>query len=167
ELGATAPRDAAAREDGSVPIATLLESVLGEMLEEGLVTDAVLAATEAQRAALWARREAAAEIGTPLQGPMVDTDICVPVDKVAAFLERVQPRIAAIDPQGLSHCVAHLGDGNVHFAVFPGSADTAAHDALFTAIEDVVEELGGSFSAEHGIGLSKLPAMRRHKDPVA
>src|SRR5690606_1625000 len=102
ELGATAPRDAAAREDGSVPIATLLESVLGEMLEEGLVTDAVLAATEAQRAALWARREAAAEIGTPLQGPMVDTDICVPVDKVAAFLERVQPRIAAIDPQGFS-----------------------------------------------------------------
>ena len=62
-------------------------------------------------------------------------------------------------------CVAHLGDGNLHFTVFP--TQLGLHDTVVTAIEDVVQQLGGTFSAEHGVGLSKLPSMARRKDPVA
>ena len=167
ELGATAPRDTTPADDGTIPLATLLETTLAGMLDEGLLTDAVLATTEAQRAALWARREAAAEITLPLSGPMVDTDVCLPLDRVSAFLDRALARVAEIDPGSSTNTVAHLGDGNLHFTVFPSRDEKALQDTLFIAIEDVVRDLGGSFSAEHGIGLSKLPAMRRHKDPVA
>ena len=167
ELGATAPRDCDPAPDGALPLASLLEDTLAEMLEEGLVSDAVIATSEAQRAALWARREAAAEIGTPLSGPMVDTDICVPVDKVAAFLTAAETGIAALDPGAFPHCVAHLGDGNVHFAVFPTRDDPTLSEAMIRVVEDAVQDLGGSFSAEHGVGLSKLGSMRRRKNPVA
>ena len=63
--------------------------------------------------------------------------------------------------------VAHLGDGKIHYTVFPSRDDPALSDAVVEAVEDVVAELGGSFSAEHGVGLSKLATMRRRKDPVA
>ncbi|MCV2867667.1 FAD-binding oxidoreductase [Defluviimonas sp. WL0002] len=167
ELGATTPRDCTPGPDGVLPLAALLEGTLGAMMEEGLVTDAVIASSEAQRRALWARREAAAEIGTPISGPMVDTDVCVPLDRVARFLSLAGKRIAALDANAFPHCVAHLGDGNVHFAVFPTRDDPGLIEAMIRAVEDTVQELGGSFSAEHGVGLSKLGSMRRRKDPVA
>jgi FAD/FMN-containing dehydrogenase len=63
--------------------------------------------------------------------------------------------------------VAHLGDGNLHFTAYPTRDDTVLKDTVLSAIEDVVADLGGSFSAEHGVGLSKLPSMIRRKDPVA
>lgn len=73
----------------------------------------------------------------------------------------------AIDPGAETLAVAHLGDGNVHYTVYPTRSDKALDEAIVTAIEDVVESLGGSFSAEHGVGLSKLPSMTRRKDAVA
>jgi FAD/FMN-containing dehydrogenase len=63
--------------------------------------------------------------------------------------------------------VAHLGDGNLHFAAYPTRDDEGLKDRVKEMVEDIVAELGGSFSAEHGVGLSKLPSMRRRKDPVA
>jgi len=63
--------------------------------------------------------------------------------------------------------ISHLGDGNVHYGVYPSSDDASLKDAITEAIEDTVQELQGSFSAEHGVGLSKLNTMRRRKDSVA
>ncbi|MEY4984238.1 MAG: hypothetical protein RIR62_2504 [Pseudomonadota bacterium] len=166
ELGATAPHLAAAGEDGVVPLAALLEGALAGMLREGLVSDAVIAASEAQRRAMWARREAAAEITFAVR-PFIDTDIAVPLDRVDAFLTGIHARLPALDAEAATLAVAHLGDGNVHFTVFPGRDDPALQDAVVEAIEDVVESLGGSFSAEHGVGLSKRRSMARRKDPVA
>lgn len=166
ELGATAPRDCTAREDGTVPLTDLLEETLGALMEQGAVLDAVIARSDTQRRRMWERREAAAEI-TLTQTPLVDTDVCVPLDQVAVFLDRAQARLAAMDPGATDITVAHLGDGNLHYTVFP-SRDAPAHlDAIREMIEDVVLSLRGSFSAEHGIGLSKLPSMARRKDPVA
>ena len=166
ELGATAPRDCTAREDGSVPLTDLLEETLGSLMEQGAVLDAVIARSDAQRRRMWERREAAAEI-TLTQTPLVDTDVCVPLDRVAEFLTTAQARLAAMDPAATDITVAHLGDGNLHYTVFPGRDDPAHLDAIREMIEDVVLSLRGSFSAEHGIGLSKLPSMARRKDPVA
>ena len=63
--------------------------------------------------------------------------------------------------------MAHLGDGNLHYTALPTRDDPALHDAVVEAVEDIVADLGGSFSAEHGIGLSKRATMARRKDPVA
>ncbi|MFN6978970.1 MAG: FAD-binding oxidoreductase, partial [Gemmobacter sp.] len=168
EVGATAPRDATPGSDGAVPVAGLLEETLGTLMEDGLVLDAAVARSEAQRRAMWARREAAAEI-TFARKPFIDTDVAVPLDAVATFLDRIAARLPALDPGAETVTVAHLGDGNLHFAVFPTADDpTGAHrQAILAAIEDVVAELGGSFSAEHGVGLSKRASMARRKDPVA
>jgi FAD/FMN-containing dehydrogenase len=76
-------------------------------------------------------------------------------------------RLRDIDPGAQTLTVAHLGDGNLHFTVFPTGDDPVLADAILTAIEDVVQDLGGSFSAEHGVGLSKRASMARRKDPVA
>ncbi|WP_343116593.1 FAD-binding oxidoreductase [Ostreiculturibacter nitratireducens] len=166
EVGATAPADATPLPDGTVPIARRLEETLAGLMEKGAVLDAVLAQNDTQRAEMWARREAAAEI-TLNRHPLVDTDLAVPLDRVETFLTRMQARLAALDPKAEDMVVAHLGDGNIHYTAYPSSNDPAKHDAIREAVEDVTAELGGSFSAEHGIGLSKLSSMRRRKDPVA
>lgn len=164
ELGATAPRDAEPGPDGQVPIAAYLEEVLGDMLEEGAVLDAAVAQSDAQREAMWALREAAAEVSLS-HVPLVNNDVSVPLDKVETFLEQAGARLADIDPDAQPVVVSHLGDGNVHYPVWIG--DAGRKDAVMQAVEDVVLGLGGSFSAEHGIGLAKRPSMARRKDSVA
>jgi FAD/FMN-containing dehydrogenase len=166
ELGASAPRDTRPGPDGQVPLVSLLESALGDLMDEGHLTDAYLASSEAQRSAIWARREAAAEIMMGA-GPTVDTDISVPLDRVGAFLDRALAQLATIDPGAGTVTVAHLGDGNLHYSVLATSGDAALKERIIEGVEDIVADLGGSFSAEHGIGLSKRGSMARRKDPVA
>jgi FAD/FMN-containing dehydrogenase len=166
EAATTVAAEAAPDETGEVPLVGLLETVLAGMMDEGLITDAVLARSEQQRRAMWARREAAAEICVGLT-PVVDTDVCLPLDKVEPFLSQALARLERLDPGHRTLTVAHLGDGNLHFTVFPTRDDPALKDAVMETVEDVVAELGGSFSAEHGVGLSKLNSMARRKDPVA
>ncbi|MBY6160429.1 FAD-binding oxidoreductase [Mameliella alba] len=164
ELGATAPRDVDPGPDGQVPLSSYLEDVLGDLLEEGAVVDAVVAQNDAQRAAMWARREAAAEVSLSHK-PLINNDVSVPVDKVGTFLEQADARLNGIDVGARAMVVSHLGDGNIHYAVW--LTDENAKDAVMEAVEDVVLSLGGSFSAEHGIGLTKRPSMARRKDAVA
>lgn len=166
EAATTVPQEASPDASGDIPLVTILESILAEMMQSGLITDAILARSEQQRRAMWARREAAAEIGVGLH-PEVDTDVCLPLDKVEPFLTIAIQRLQAIDPGSRTITVAHLGDGNLHFTAYPTRDDKTLKDKLLEVIEDVVADLGGSFSAEHGVGLSKLPSMSRRKDPVA
>lgn len=166
EAATTIPHEATPDANGDIPLVLTLEAILAEMMETGLVTDAILARSEQQRRAMWARREAAAEIGVGLH-PEVDTDVCLPLDKVDTFLNRAIQRVEALDPGARTITVAHLGDGNLHFTAYPTRDDSRLKDQVLEAIEDVVADLGGSFSAEHGVGLSKLPSMKRRKDPVA
>lgn len=166
ELGATAPDRATPRPDGSLPLADLLTDTLGAMAETGAVLDAVIAGSTAQRRAMWARREAAGEIGFAVK-PFIDTDIALPVDRVDDFLRRMAARLPQVAPGAHDVTVAHLGDGNLHYSVYPPALDAALYERVVTEVEDAVADLGGSFSAEHGIGLSKRPSMARRKAPVA
>ncbi|SFR44893.1 FAD/FMN-containing dehydrogenase [Yoonia tamlensis] len=166
EIGATAAHDATPGANGQVPVVAQLEETLGAMLEQGRVLDAVIAQNQAQRAQMWQRREDAGEVMT--RGtPFVNTDVAVPLDKVAAFERMITPRLKAIDPDCNEVIVSHLGDGNIHHTTYVSNSAPAAMKAMVAAVEDVVQELGGSFSAEHGVGISKLDTMRRRKDPVA
>ncbi|WP_417256806.1 FAD-binding oxidoreductase [Celeribacter halophilus] len=164
EIASTVPRDCTPDEDGQLPLAAQLEETLGEMFEEGLVLDAALAQSETQRALMWTIREVAAEISVAVK-PVVINDLCLPVDQVETFLNRAEAKLRALDPEFGTCVVSHLGDGNVHYTVFPSTE--ALIDPLMEAVEDIVKDMRGSFSAEHGIGLGKLPSMRRRKDPVA
>ena len=166
ELGATAPNLTTPADDGTLPLNDLLESALADLMDQGLVTDAILAQTHQQRRAMWERREAAAEITFAVR-PFVDTDIAVPLDKAETFITRIHDRLAKLDPTASTVIVAHLGDGNLHFTAFPSSDSHDLYDQVVEAVEDVVAELNGSFSAEHGVGLSKKASMARRKDPVA
>jgi FAD/FMN-containing dehydrogenase len=166
EAATTVPEEAKPDEAGEVPLVSVLERVLAEMLEAGLIEDAVVARSEQQRRAMWERREAAAEITVGLT-PAVDTDVCLPLDRVEPFMTEVLRRLEALDPGLRSLTVAHLGDGNLHFTAFPTRDEAGLKDRVTEVVEDVVADLGGSFSAEHGVGLSKLNSMARRKDPVA
>ena len=166
ELGATAPRDVTPDTNGDLPLVRLLEDILAAMFDEGLVLDAVVARSDAQRKEMWQRRELAAEI-TLSRLPIVDSDIALPLDGIATFLEKIEARLPRLDRGAETITVGHLGDGNLHYAIWPSSDDPALMDRLREAVEDVVAELGGSFSAEHGIGLSKKNTMMRRKDRVA
>jgi len=166
EVGATAPALCTPEPDGTLPLTEMLEDALAEAIEAGAASDAVVARTEAQRADFWARREAAAEI-TLTETPIVDTDIAVPLDRVDPFLTRMRDRLAEIDAGAREMVVAHLGDGNVHYTAYPSRDDAALADTIRAAVDEVATGLGGSFSAEHGVGLSKKGSMARLKDPVA
>ncbi|WP_298361733.1 FAD-binding oxidoreductase [uncultured Litoreibacter sp.] len=166
EVGATAPRDADVQPDGSVPVTNYLEEVLSGMLEDGTVLDAVVAKSDGQRAQMWERRESAAEV-TLTTPTLVDNDVSVPVDKVGTFLDRITERVQKLDPGAAELTVSHLGDGNLHYTVFPNQTDAEHRDLIRQQVEEVTRELGGSFSAEHGIGLTKLPSMTRNKDAVS
>jgi FAD/FMN-containing dehydrogenase len=166
EVGATAPRDATPADDGTLPVVRLMEDTLAEMMGDGSVLDAEIAQTGAQRLAMWQRRELAASVKFDRQ-PSIDTDIAVPLDAVPEFFRRFDQRLPELDPGAETICVCHLGDGNIHFTVYPSRPDHALHDAVVEAVEDVVMALGGSFSAEHGVGLMKKASMARRKSPVA
>ena len=148
------------------PLDDVLEDALAAAVEAGEVLDATVAQNGAQRDAIWEMREAAAEI-TFTQLPIVDNDVCLPIDRVADFVAAMEARLAKMDPDADHLIVSHLGDGNVHLTLYPTSDDADHLDALREMVEDVTVGLRGSISAEHGIGLSKLATMKRRKDPVA
>ncbi|WP_272008359.1 FAD-binding oxidoreductase [Roseovarius sp. ZX-A-9] len=166
EIATTRPDEAAPGDDGQTPIAAHLEAALAALFEDGKLIDAVVAQNEAQRAEMWARREAAAEV-CRLHDPIIINDIAVPLDQMQTLLDRIEAIIAAHDPAARDITVGHLGDGNLHFSCWPSTDDTAVHDAIHDEVEQATIDLGGSFSAEHGIGTHKRDSMAKHKNPGA
>lgn len=166
EIGAVSKAQAMEDATGRISVAADLENTLEDFFADGCVLDAVIAQNEAQRREMWDRREAAAEISR-LHSPIVDNDIAVPVDQMQTLIERIEKRARDLDPGVQFLNVAHLGDGNLHFAAWPSTEEKETHEAIKRAVEEETIALGGSFSAEHGVGLLKRQAMALHKDPVA
>ena len=144
-----------------------LETVLEAALEDGLVLDAALAESEAQRQAIWKLREEHAE-AQKREGASVKNDVSVPVSRVPDLIVEATAACAALIPGVRAVPFGHLGDGNIHFNLQqPEGWDPAAflarsHDIMET-VNAVVARLGGSFSAEHGVGRLKpgmMPAWR-------
>lgn len=136
-----------------------LEEGLAAALEEGEATDAVIASSEAQRAALWRLREEHAE-AQRLEGASVKNDVSVPVSRVPELIERGAAACMALLPGVRVVPFGHLGDGNIHFNLEqPEGADPAAFlaqsHAIMDTVAEVVRDLDGSFSAEHGVGRLK------------
>ena len=135
--------------------------MLSEEYDRGAVLDAVVAQNEAQRQEMWDLRESAAEV-IITRRPITAHDIAVPLDRLNTFVTEMERRLQRINPGGKSINLAHLRDGNIHYTVWPASEDLAVHSNIVEEVEELVLSLGGSFSAEHGIGLRKLRSMKRH-----
>ena len=141
-----------------------LEAALTDGAERGALRDATIAASQAQAAALWRIRETIPDA----QFANVKHDVSVAVSRIPALVERMDADLEAAFPGAQSFVFGHVGDGNLHYNV--GMADATATAALMERREqvnrvmyDAVAALGGSISAEHGIGQLKRAELRRHK----
>jgi FAD/FMN-containing dehydrogenase len=157
----------------SVPLREMMEETLGEAMEAGEVTDASLAESEAQRLGIWKIREDYPECHR-LAGPAVSTDTSVPISAVPAFIEKAVAEVTKRWPKGRISAIGHAGDGNIHFGLQAPEGWDAGRpawvehtDGFETLVNEIAVSLGGSFSAEHGIGQSKRHAMQAHKDVIA
>ena len=145
-----------------------LEALFAAAFEAGLVSDGVIAQSDGQRAEFWALRENIPEANRRI-GAVSSHDISVPVALVPSFIAEAPARIGAVGAFRLN-CFGHMGDGNLHYNVFPMPGKSRAdHDnqrgAIKRAVHDLVEELGGSVSAEHGVGRLKVDDLERYGDP--
>ncbi len=146
---------------------TPLAEALGEAMEAGLVRDALIAASGAQAARLWRMRESLVEAQVAAGGSIAH-DVSVPVSSIAAFLERADAALQAAYPDMARCAFGHVGDGNMHYnPIRPRQWDEARtrqeRPRVNRMVHDIVVNLGGSISAEHGIGRSRLAELAHYK----
>ena len=153
-----------------VDLAGTLEAILGAEIEAGRVTDAAVAQDLTQQRAFWHLRENISE-AQRIEGISIKHDIAVPVSCIAEFIARADAELKRAFPAVRIVTFGHLGDGNLHYNL---SRPEAAANAEFIAqtpqanriVHDIVAELGGSISAEHGLGQLKRTEILRYKSAV-
>lgn len=149
----------------------VLEAILETALEDGIVADAVVTSSIAQFDTLWRLRDALSE-SQRAEGFSIKHDISVPVAAIPKFIARAEPAVLKIAPGARVVCFGHMGDGNLHYNVSePLGGDSEAFAAMYRdvnkAVHAVVRSLGGSFSAEHGIGQLKRDELLATEPEVA
>ena len=154
--------------EGSAPDGALA-GLFEDGFAQGLVSDGVIAAALAQRAEFWSLRESIPEANRHV-GAISSHDISLPLSEIPAFIAQAGPELARIGRYRIN-CFGHLGDGNLHYNVFPlPGRSRAEHEAergaIKTCVHDLVHAMGGSVSAEHGIGRFKTADLARYGDPV-
>ncbi|ERF86439.1 FAD-binding oxidoreductase [Bradyrhizobium viridifuturi] len=148
-----------------------LEAILAQGMEDGIVDDAVIAANLSQRQAFWKLRDEMSAAQKP-EGGSIKHDISVPVAAVPAFIEEANAAVVKLIPGARPVPFGHLGDGNIHYNVSQPVGANAAdflarwHDVNAVVFE-IVLRMGGSISAEHGIGVLKRDELPDVKDKVA
>ena len=147
-----------------------MERFLAAGLEEGLIGDAAVAQTDTQAKALWALRENQSP-AQKSEGATWKHDVAVPVSQVARFLAEATAAMQAFAPGARIAAFGHMGDGNIHYDVLrPDGGSDAEHSARrdegSRIVHDLVASLGGSISAEHGLGSMKTEEARRYKAQV-
>ena len=151
---------------------TALEALLAQEIPKGIVLDATIAQNHAQNRAMWALREAI-PLAERQEGLMVKHDIAVPTSAIPEFVRTTQAQLAHAFPGCKVVCFGHLGDGNLHYNVqgppgLPSTTFLADHEAEVNhLVYDTALQLGGTLSAEHGIGQLKRDELARRKSPVA
>ena len=149
----------------------LIEEILADGLENGLIMDAALAANLAQAATLWRLRETMPD-SQKAEGASIKHDISVPVASIPEFIERASQAVEKVVPGARIVGFGHMGDGNLHFNISqPVGADGKAflerYGDVNKAVHDIVRSLSGSISAEHGIGTLKRDELASTAPPVA
>jgi len=149
----------------------VIETILSRAMERGVIDDAAIAASLDQRASFWMLREMISPVQQH-EGGSIKHDVSVPVVAVPALIAEADAAVAKLIPGARPVSFGHLGDGNIHYNVSqPVGADKGAFLSRWQEVNDVVhgivDRLGGSISAEHGIGVLKRKDLPQYKDPVA
>ena len=146
-----------------------MEIVLERAYDRGLLADVAIATSEARAAAMWEIRHSVSEANKK-GGVGLTTDCAVPVSAVPAFVTAASQAVRAVAPDARTVIVAHLGDGNVHFIPFFSfdqweavEGKDAVTRQIRTAVNDAAIALGGTFSAEHGVGRTLVGDMAKYK----
>ncbi len=147
-----------------------LESFLAEAVDAGTISDALLAQSGAQARRLWVLRESIGE-AQKIEGLSIKHDVSLPISRIPEFLARAERALSEAFPEIRIVAFGHIGDGNLHYNQ---SQAAAGENAVFLAaqpqvnrlVHDLVHELGGSISAEHGIGQLKREELQRYKSPL-
>ncbi|POF34818.1 FAD-binding oxidoreductase [Roseibium marinum] len=152
------------------PVRDLMESILGEAFEEGLVEDAAFAQNLSQVQDFWHIRHGMSEVQKP-EGGSIKHDVSVPVATIPDFLDRAMAAVESLVPGCRPVPFGHMGDGNIHFNVSqPVGADKeiylARWDEMNAVVHGIVHEFGGSISAEHGIGRLKRDLLNEVKPEI-
>lgn len=155
---------------GLIDISDLMQRFLAGVMEDGLVVDGVIAASEAQTRNLWKIREGMNE-GQAKRGQHMRTDISVPLSRLAEFVKEAEKAVSEALPTCVSVSYGHVGDGNVHLNVLPpqGSSKEEAAAMIYqakTVVNAVVDRFSGSISAEHGIGRLKRADFEERLEPA-
>jgi FAD/FMN-containing dehydrogenase len=149
----------------------VLEEILAEGQQKGLVLDATIADSLEQSKAFWRIREMFGEVQRHI-GASIKHDVSVPVAAIPAFIEQANAAVSKLIPGTRLLPFGHVGDGNIHYNVTqPEDADKekflARWDEVNAVVFAVVKKFGGSISAEHGVGVMKRDILPLYKDPVA
>ncbi|EAV44591.1 oxidoreductase, FAD-binding protein [Roseibium aggregatum IAM 12614] len=152
------------------PVRDLMESILGEAFEAGLVEDAAFAQNLTQVQDFWHIRHGMSEVQKP-EGGSIKHDVSVPVASIPDFLDKAMAAVEAFVPGCRPVPFGHIGDGNIHFNVSqPVGADKeeylAKWDEMNAIVHGIVNEFGGSISAEHGIGRLKRDLLKDVKQGI-
>ena len=142
----------------SARFAAALESAL----EAGLIKDAVIAGSDRERAEIWAMRDDVRQMRR--HGKPFIFDVSLPIAEMEAYVAKVRAALTAAWPEHHCWTFGHLGDGNLHFAI--RVFDDAAHAAVQAIVYEPLAKIGGSISAEHGIGLEKKPYLHLSRNPA-
>jgi FAD/FMN-containing dehydrogenase len=157
--------------DETPALRALAERILAAGLEAGEIVDGALAESGSQRADFWRLRERVPE-AERREGGALKHDVAVRIARLADFLERAEPALRAIVPHRVS-VFGHIGDGNLHFNLLPPAGQSldamraSAGERLTACVHDIAAALGGSFSAEHGVGALKVRELERYEPPAA
>lgn len=168
---ATTSHTAAESDDAETALQRQLESCLAQAMQQDIVQDAALATNDRQAQQLLRLRENIVT-AQAFEGGSIKHDISVPLAQVPEFLRRAQHAVQAAMPGARPYAYGHMGDGNIHFNISqPPDMERAAFLAqapqIHERVHEIVHQLNGSFSAEHGIGIAKLDDMKKYKDAVS
>ena len=146
---------------------TEIENFLSSAIDQKLILNAVMAKSGSQSDSMWKLRHTISE-AQKSEGVSLKHDVSVPVASVGVFIEKAEAAVLGFSPDARVVAFGHVGDGNVHFNISQPTHVAAAdflheQEAIATIVYELVAELGGSFSAEHGVGQSRRDYLRRYR----
>lgn len=160
-LECAAPAGGSGADDGGADVASL-ETHLFDWLEEGLIADAAMATSLRQARAMWTLREGLAIDALP---NLINFDVSLPIGSIGEFAARCEAALKTRWPQSLNLFYGHIGDSNVHIGVSVANLLEGGTHVVDQLVYGVVRDLGGSISAEHGIGQLKRPFLGHTRSP--
>lgn len=155
---------------GAEPVDDTLAAIFEAGFDQGYLADAVMAQTKAQEETLWEIRDQMIPKQYFPDRPMCKWDVSVPIDRITTFLQRAEAIATAHQPEAISYAIGHVGDGNIHYSIFPlpkaGTDIDALSQTYIREIDALIWDLGGSITAEHGVGALFVDRMRGQKSDI-